>query len=124
MQKWVKGLPGSHTTIISLLGHKRDGTSEFSFYSFGGKDDNSSEARGKKPFQQWLDDHCAEKDIRLLEYPTTDFESIRSEILEDIARDVPRLLAEDRTIVLMDSGGETRTRSVCRCLGLVEDSTI
>ena len=31
VHKWVKGLPGPNTTIISLLGQKPDGTSEFTF---------------------------------------------------------------------------------------------
>src|SRR5438093_10874139 len=48
VHKWVKGLPGPHTAIISLLGRKPNGTSEFSFYTFCGKDDTPSEVRGKQ----------------------------------------------------------------------------
>lgn len=120
--KWVKGLPGLQTTIISLLGRKPDGMTEFSFYSFSGKDDTVQEARGKIPFQEWLDRRHPDKDVRVIEHPTTDFCPIPQTTLDAISEDVQRLLLEGRTIVLVDSGGQTRTGTVCKYLNLIEDS--
>jgi hypothetical protein len=122
VHRWVKGLPGPHTTIISLLGHKPDGKSEFSYYNFSGKHDTQSEARGKPLFQDWLAKHFTERDITVVEHPTTDFQPISHETLNGIASDVQRLLGEGRTIVLIDSGGQTRTGTVCRYVGLIEDT--
>jgi hypothetical protein len=119
VRQWVTGLPGPRTTIISLLGHKPDRTSEFSFYSFHGKDDTARESRGKQPFQAWLEQH--HPGTTVIEHPTTDFRPIPDEILAAIAHDVERLLAEGGTIILIDSGGQTRTGTVCKHLGLVED---
>lgn len=42
--------------------------------------------------------------------------------LAAIAAQVDQLLDEGRTVVLVDSGGETRTRTVCRYLDLIEDT--
>jgi glutamate 5-kinase len=57
----------------------------------------------------------------VVEHPTTDFQPITAETLTSIARDVEQLLAAGRTIVLVDSGGQTRTGTVCKTLGLIED---
>lgn len=48
---WAKGLPSAQVLyIVSLLGCKRDGFSEFGYYPF-----RSSEESGPKPtFQEWL----------------------------------------------------------------------
>jgi hypothetical protein len=70
---WVLGLPGPNTAIISLLGRKPDGTSEFSFYSFRGGFDLPSEQTSRLSFQQWLDRHFEENAIILHEHPTCDF---------------------------------------------------
>jgi hypothetical protein len=122
VHKWVNGLPGPRTAIISLLGCKPDGKSEFSFYNFSGKDDTTSESRGKPPWQAWLDRHHPDRGVTVIEHPTTDFQPITDETLQRVAKDVQRLLGEGRTIVLIDSGGQTRTGTVCRHLGLVEDT--
>lgn len=122
VREWVNGLPGPRTAIISLLGHKPDGKSEFSYYPFSGKGDSPSEAGAKPPFADWLAIYCPDRDVAVVEHPTTDFRPIADDTLERIATDVQRLLEERRTIVLVDSGGETRTGKVCRYLGLVEDS--
>jgi len=121
VHKWVKGLPGPHTAIISLLGRKPNGTSEFSFYTFCGKDDTPSEVRGKQLWQSWLDRHHRKCGITVIEHPTTDFQPITEDTLKGIARDVERLLSEGRAIVLIDSGGQTRTSTVCKRLGFTED---
>ncbi len=50
--------------VVSLLGQKPDGTSEFSFYSFYEKG---------KSFQQWLDQNYEEKSVQVLEHLTCNF---------------------------------------------------
>ena len=109
---WVRNLPGPKTAIVSLLGAKPDGTSEFSFYSFC----------GRESFQDWLDKRHGSLSITVREHPTTDYASIPSAELDAIANDVSRLLAEGYTVVLVDSGGETRTSQVCRHMEFVEDT--
>ena len=51
---WVQGLPEAEVLhIVSLLGQKTTGFSEFVYYPF-----RSSEEPGTKPtFQEWLDKH-------------------------------------------------------------------
>jgi hypothetical protein len=100
--------------VVSLLGHKPDGTSEFSFYSFFG--------RGQS-FQQWLDREYPEKTIKVVEHPTCDFRPVPKETLAAVASDILNLLSEGRTVVLVDSGGMQRTGQVCRHLGAIEDSS-
>jgi hypothetical protein len=118
---WAKHLPGPHTSIISLLGRKPppNSTSEFTFYTFYGRADTFEEQRGKRSWQEWLAQY--HPGVTLIEHPTTDFQPIPNTVLAAIADDVDRLLAEDRTIILVDSGGETRTGAVCRSLNLIED---
>src|SRR5437764_1169649 len=49
---WIAGLPEANTIhLISLLGTKEDGTSEYHFYSFRGNHESSA----KPTFQCWLD---------------------------------------------------------------------
>jgi hypothetical protein len=98
VHKWVKTLPGPHRTIVSLLGHKPNGRSEFLFCTFHGKDDTPRKAHGKQPWQAWLDHHHYER-----------------------GRDVERLRAEGCTIILIDSCGQTHTGTVCKHLRLAED---
>ena len=111
--------------IVSLLGRKRgpEGTSEFSFYSFCGGSDTPSERDGLPTFQEWLDQHHKNLDIMVHEHPTYDFVSIPSEVLDAAADDIRRLVLEGRTVVVVDSGGETRTRQVATYIGAKEDSS-
>lgn len=120
VHKWVKGQPGPNTTIVSLLGKKpTNEMSEFSFYSFHGQLDTNT--RRKPSWQAWLDKHHKDRNIHVVEHPTIDFQPIPAAKLARIAEDITRLLAE-RTIVLVDSGGQTRTGTVCAHLSLTEDT--
>ena len=111
----VLGLPAAgNVVVVSLLGHKPDGTSEFSFYSFFGR---------RQSFQQWLDREYPEKAIKVVEHPTCDFRPVPNETLAAVASDILKLLSEGRTVVLVDSGGIQRTGQVCRHLGASEDSS-
>lgn len=116
---WVLGLPGPATAIVSLLGRKqgKSGASEYSFYSFSGGFDSTSE-RGRQPsFQEWLDIHHGQRQILVREHPTYDYRPITHVQLTAIYTDIHDLIAEGRTVVVMDSGGETRTGKVCRRMG-------
>lgn len=120
VHRWVLGLPGPKTAVLSLLGLKPDSTSEFSFYSFHGGFESSHEHSGGMSFQEWLDHWHGDLSIRVLEHPTEDFMQIDSATLDAIESDVRQLLQAGRTVVIVDSGGETRTGEVCRHMRAAE----
>jgi hypothetical protein len=123
VEKWVAGLPATKDIAdVSLLGHKPDGTSEFAFYSFGSAMAPDGRA-GRVSLQNWLDRRYKNKNIKILEKPTEDFSLIGEETLNLIAGDVAAYLSKGWTVVVMDSGGETRTGQVCRHMGFREDTT-
>jgi hypothetical protein len=110
------------TSVVSLLGRKPDVMSEFSFYSFVGKFDTFAE-RGHRPsFQEWLDQRHLGRGIQVIEHPTVDFKPVPPETLTAVASEIDSLLLAGRTVVLVDSGGETRTKAVCKYIDFVEDS--
>ena len=121
--RWVRGLPGPNTAIVSLLGRKPDGLSEFSFYSFYGGFDLPSDHPGRLSFQEWFERWHNNLSILVREHPTCDFRPIPVETLEAVAVDISELLVAGRTVVLVDSGGQTRTRVVCNYIGASEDSS-
>ena len=123
VHRWVLGLPGPHTAVVSLLGRKPDGLSEFSFYSFYGGFDVSSDHPGCPSFQQWLDKSYPDLLILVREHPTCDFKPVPVATLDAAAASIDELSSAGRTVVLIDSGGQTRTGAVCRNLGAVEDSS-
>jgi hypothetical protein len=103
---------GPNPTIVSLLGRKPDGASEYRFYSFYGGLDNAEDHHGRLSFAEWL--AGIDPAVELIEHPTIDFEPITSGALQPIAVDVRRCLRSGRTVLIFDSGGETRTGQVCR----------
>ena len=113
---WVSGLPGPDTAIVSLLGRKqgRQGSSEFSYYSFSGGFDTCSERGSQPTFQEWLDTQHKQLGILVREHPTYDYCSIPRERLTAIEADIRCLISVGRTVVVVDSGGESRTGRVCR----------
>lgn len=120
VHRWVLGLPGPDTAIVSLLGRKPDGLSEFSFYSFYGGFDPPSEHPGRLSFHEWLDRWHGDLSIWVRQHPTWDFEAIEGPILDEIASDINELLAAGRTVVVVDSGGVTCTGMVCRHMHAAE----
>lgn len=115
---WVRNLPEGELVLVSLLGKKPDGTSEFSFYPFRGGFDQTD--ANMPTFEAWLKDHYPERTIVVREHPTIDFRPIPRETLEHAGADTRDLLQMAKTVILIDSGGQTRTGAVCRFLGLQE----
>ncbi len=113
IDQWVEGLPeGEVLHIISLLGEKKDGFSEFSYYPF-----RSSKEIGDKPtFQDWLDEHHGQR-LLVDEYPTTDAEAMSPTCLEVVKHRVVELMEAGNTVVVMDSAGAVRTARVCEGIG-------
>jgi len=116
---WVDNLPPSVDAVVSLLGRK-NGMSEFDFYSFSGGFDEDAESRRGPSLQEWLDRHHPARNIVVVEHPTEDFQEIPDDILEAITKDVVRLASDGRTVIVVDSGGVTRTRQVADHLGAKE----
>ena len=126
---WVRGLPGPNTAIISLLGRKGGprGVSEFTFYSFCGGMDGPSERKRKMTFLEWLEYYHKDRGIVLREHPTIDryahsYQLIPPLRLDKIAEEVLGLISEDRTVVVMDSGGVGRTQEVSDYLSAARGS--
>jgi hypothetical protein len=117
LHEWVRGLPGPNTVIVSLLGRKPDGTSEYSFYPFKGGFDHADKGGS---FQHWLSAHYPDLSIEVIEHPTVDFAPIDAQTMAAVAADIRSMLDRNRTIILIDSGGQTRTGAVCGYLGLSE----
>jgi hypothetical protein len=112
------------TAIVSLLGRKNgpEGTSEFSFYSFCGGFDTPAQRRNRLSFQDWIDQWHKNLQILVREHPTYDFQPIPPETLAAVASDILELISAGRTPILVDSGGVTRTRAICKHMGATEDS--
>jgi hypothetical protein len=123
VHRWILGLPGPRTAIVSLLGRKPDGTSEFSFYSFRGGFDLASDRPGCLSFQEWLDKWHGALSIVLREHPTWDYKPVPSKTLEAVSIGVHELASAGRTVVLIDSGGVTRSGMICQHMLAVEDSS-
>jgi hypothetical protein len=105
VHKWVQGLPFENKiSIVSLLGKKPNGKSEWSFYSFYLKGET---------FQDWLDYNYAEREFRIIERPTIDSERVSVLTLDVVRSDILTAHSKGRACDIMDSGGEQRSGQVC-----------
>jgi hypothetical protein len=106
---WEKGLPKADVVhIVSLLGKKRNGCSEFIYYPF-----QSSKESGTKPtFQAWLNARYEQRYV-VYEFPTTDRMGLHPEVLAGTKRLLIKLLANGQTVIVVDSAGAERTARVC-----------
>ena len=121
VDRWVKGLPRSpQTVIVSLLGTKSRGRSEFICYSFRSEFDT---AVGRPTFQAWLDGRHGSGQFRVIEHPTVDYKRIPADTLHGIEENILSQLKAGHTVVLIDSGGESRTGQVCRSMGFHEEAS-
>lgn len=114
---WLNGLPksGTITAIVSLLGRKPEPNErgEFSYYSFR----SSHEDIASRPtFQEWLDRATAPGKYIVIEHPTTDTRPIPFDLLNAITESILANLREARTVVVVDSGGVSRTGDVIQHL--------
>jgi hypothetical protein len=110
---WIAGMPRStdEIIIVSLLGRKPNGLSEFSYYSFRGGFDKPEDRPGCPSWQEWLFHRYASK-YRLQEFPTVDTEFIQNDIKKEAAKTVLGFMQLGKTVVVVDSGGIGRTGSV------------
>jgi hypothetical protein len=113
IDRWVAGLPAAKVLyIVSLLGRKTDGFSEFAYYPF-----RSCRESGPRPtFQDWLNERYGDR-FMVYEFPTTDACGIEAGVMEDLKSCLTRLLREGHTVLLIDSAGAERTARVCEGLG-------
>ena len=111
---WVSGLPPSTegVIVVSLLGCKEDGLSEFSYYSFRGGFDTSEERPGCPTFQEWLDLHYQPGRFCLYEYPTTDLLVPSDETKAQAVATIRSFLGKGRTVIVVDSGGVGRSGNI------------
>lgn len=109
---WATGLPKADVLhIVSLLGKKTTGFSEFAYYPF-----RSSKEPGNKPtFEEWLNDRCGQRFV-VHEYPTVDGRGIPRDILDGAARRVLSSLKAGHTTLVIDSAGAERTSRVCEAI--------
>jgi len=110
---WVKGLPEVEVLhIISLLGQKTTGFSEFGYYPF-----RSSEESGTKPtFQQWFDKRYGRRFV-VHEFRTVDGRGISQDVLKAVTRHALTLIENGSTVLVLDSMGAERTARVCEAMG-------
>ena len=113
IDNWVQGLPKAEILhIISLLGKKKDGYSEFEYYPF-----RSSKESGPKPtFQEWLDERYGRRFV-VHEFPTVDARGIPSVVLKTVTRCILDLIENNSTVLVIDSAGAERTARVCKAIG-------
>lgn len=109
LERWVKGLPEPGTVhLVSLLGSKKDGYSEFGYYPF-----RSAMQSGTKPtFQAWLTHRYGSRFI-VHEFPTVDARGVPPHILKRATSCILGLLENGSTVVVVDSAGSQRTARVC-----------
>jgi hypothetical protein len=117
VRDWVSGLSAlGDIVIVSLLGRKPapDGRSEFSYYSFRSAHED---VPGRPTFQEWLDRATSPGRFVVVEHPTTDTKTIPPDVMTAITGSVLAHLRSSRTVVVVDSGGVSRTSSVVRSIG-------
>lgn len=116
IDKWAQGLPEHKPIhIVSLLGRKKDGFSEFGYYPF-----RSSKETGSKPtFHEWLDERYPGRFV-VHEFATTDRMGVPADIRASASKCIADLLEAGKTVVLMDSAGSERTGRVREALGYRE----
>ena len=110
---WVKGLPEAEVLhIVSLLGEKTTGFSEFGYYPF-----RSSTESGPTPtLQEWLDKRYGQRFV-VHEFPTVDGRGIPQDVLGKVTRHALDLIENGNKVLVLDSAGAERTASVCEAMG-------
>jgi hypothetical protein len=110
---WFNGLPqAGELHLISLLGRKRDGYSEFSYYPFR----SSLERNDKPPFESWLERYSP-RVVVVHEFQTVDAMGVPAQTLDAAVACAENCLRSGHTTVVVDSAGSERTSRVCERLG-------
>jgi hypothetical protein len=116
LKEWVEGLcVAERVHIVSLLGKKKNGTSEFKYYPFR----SCEEPEGKPTFQSWLD-ALKRGAFIVRESPTVDYQTIPADRVIAITSYVQKLLAGGRTVVVLDSAGAVRTKQIREAIGVTK----
>jgi len=110
---WASGLPEADVLhIVSLLGQKTTGLSEFSYYPF-----RSAKESGTKPtFEEWLNKRYKRRFV-VHEFPTVDGRGIPPDVLDATGRRVLDCLESGHTTLVIDSAGAERTARACKAIG-------
>lgn len=109
---WIRGLPEADVLhIVSLLGQKSNGDSEFLYYPFR----SSNESESKPMFQKWINEQ-SERRFIVHEFPTVDAKGIPREVLSAVTGHVLDLIEKEYTVVIIDSAGAERTARVCEAI--------
>jgi hypothetical protein len=113
IDQWASGLPKADVLhVVSLLGHKTSGLSEFSYYPF-----RAATEPGTKPtFEDWLNARYARRFV-VHEFPTIDGQGIQRDVLDAAGHQVLEWLRSGGTTLVIDSAGAERTTRVCAALG-------
>ncbi len=113
IDRWVNGLPSANPVhIVSLLGHKTTGLSEFSYYPFR----SALEAGMKPTFEEWLNARYVRSFV-VHEFPTTDSRGLPRQVVAAASARVLDCLRSGYTTIVIDSAGAERTARVCEALG-------
>jgi hypothetical protein len=109
IDEWAKGLPKTRVLhIVSLLGKKKGGFSEFDYYPF-----RSATIEGSKPtFEEWLNARYGGGRFVVDEFPTVDADGIPSDVVDRVKECVLSLL-EAHIVLVIDSAGAKRTARIC-----------
>jgi hypothetical protein len=113
IDQWVSGLPEADVLhVVSLLGRKPDGYSEFAYYPF-----RSEHEAGTKPtFQEWLSDRYGPR-FEVHEFPTVDLQGIGADVLTRATSVIRDLVGRGEAVLVVDSAGAERTARVCEACG-------
>jgi hypothetical protein len=110
---WIAGIPTSNekAIIVSLLGRKPTGLSEFSYYSFRGGFDRPADRPGCPTWQEWLNERYSSR-YRVCEFPTEDTKQIPDDANRLVVNTLLEFMQSGNAVVLVDSGGVGRTGKV------------
>jgi hypothetical protein len=110
---WANGLPRADAIhIVSLLGQKTTGLSEFSYYPFR----SAAEAGTKPSFEKWLNERYGQRFV-VHEFPIVDGRGIPRDLLDAAGRQVLECLKGQHTTVILESAGAERTARACQAIG-------
>lgn len=115
VKNWVSGLPlGRPLHLIMLLGSKPapKNISEYSYYSFRGVHETKLLTKKSIDFQEWLGSVANEPHVVVHSFPTIDLQPISPIVAAEVVSVTLGLLKKTVNVVMVDSGGVTRTGSI------------